>query len=381
MSRESERRRQYSALRDASPAWRLLARESAPLILSFVADLFEGAEDVAIETARLRLVSILESEGIQDSPTTARSYLNSWIDDGILREQNQRLSVTAATQSALQFVASLGSRAMTATASHLETVNEEMRRLLVALSPDDEERQRIIEQQIRDLESAKERLLRGDAPERTPAQRRELVRHVFGLAHALTQDFRYLEDEMRRHELEIHQRVLNDQETRGTVLSGVLDAEDLMRQSPAGMAFDGFYALLGDDEKSDAFRARVRRLFSLGIGEYLSAEESRYFSDMVNELLAQSERIIERRRAATESLKAYMLSGSQEEHQGRSSDQVGDGIGGDAQGCSACQLAQLAPADRAHTRNRTLQPSIASRHGDHDSCRRERYRRNRRRPR
>lgn len=309
-----DRQRQYRSLKDKNPAWSVLARDGAPLILAFLGDLFHEAAEVPIESARARLVPVLERNGNQDPAVHARLYINTWIDDGLLREQDQKLTMTAATQNALQFVEALGGRDMTVTASHLETVNEEMRRVLVTLSPDVEEQQRFIDEQIRNLESAKQRLLDGKTPERTPAQKREHVRHLFSLASGLTQDFRFLEDEMRLHEIAIHQRILDEHETRGSVLGGVLDAEDLMRQSPAGQAFEGFFALLGDDDRVTQFRSQVKRLFSLGASEYLSPDEARYLQRLDNELLEQSARVVSRRRGAIESLKAYMLSGAQEEH-------------------------------------------------------------------
>lgn len=315
MSSESRQQRYHWLREDRSP-WKLLRADNAPLILSFIGDLFESNPEIPMNRARAELEIVLKADParVGDVVIAARHYLNEWIDEGYLREQNQQLSVTAITQTALQFADSLGRREMTATASHLETVNEEMRRLLITLSPDVEERQRLLDEQISALEAAKARLRAGEIPERSPAQKREHARHVYNLAIALTQDFRYLEDEMRRHELSIHQHILDEEQNRGSVLGNVLDAEDLMRQSQAGQAFDGFYSLLGDEDRSIAFRGQIRRLIALGISEYLDADESRYLIDLVSELLKQSERVINRRRAAIESLRAYILSGAREEN-------------------------------------------------------------------
>lgn len=312
--RFEERLRRYRNLREANPAWGVLARDTGSLTLAFLADLFGDRPDVPIETARTQLVPVLEQNGHQDPVVSARLMINGWVDDGFLLEQDQKLTMTSATQMALQFVDNLNGREMTATASHLETVSEEMRRLLVTLSPDLIERERLIDEQIAALESAKRRLLEGKTPERSPVQKREHVRHLLLLVQQLTHDFRYLEDEMRQHELAIHHRILDEAETRGSVLEGVLDAEDLMRQSSAGQAFDGFYALLGDEERSAQFRSQLKRLFALGISEYLSEEEARFVQHLETELFRQSARVVKRRTNATESLKAYMLSGAHEEH-------------------------------------------------------------------
>lgn len=284
------------------------------MILAFLGDLFDGVVEVPFERARAELELIYKNDGMADPSLSARLALNDWIDAGLLRELGQKLTMTSKAETALKFVDSLDSRDMLVTESHLEAVSEEIRRLLVVLSPDVEERKRVIEEQIRELEDLKLQLTAGLVPALSYAQRRERVRHLTNQAMRLTHDFRTLEDEQRLHADSIRRRILDEQERRGAVVEGYLDAEDAMRQSPAGLAFDGFYTMLADAERSHTFRAQIKRLMKLGAGEYLSQDEARYLSDLVPELLNLSGRIIERRRIATESLKAYLTSGAQEEH-------------------------------------------------------------------
>lgn len=315
MLKVQERHRHYQWLRNDRTAWRLLGAETAPLILAFLGELFSEVSEVSIDRAKTELEIYLSKLGSGEAgpAVAARSYINQWVDANYLREQSQKLTLTSVTQTALQFVESIGRRDMMVTASHLETVNQEMGRLLVQLSPDIGERSRFLEEQIEALEKAKKRLLEGHVEELTHTQKRERVRHLYTLAVSLSQDFRLLEEEMRLHEIAIRQKVLEEQDSRGDVLVAVLDAEDLMHQSPAGQAFDGFYTLLGDDERSDAFRGQIRRLMALGISEFLSPDETRTFMDLVTHLMLQSERVIARRRSATESLRAYIQSGVQRE--------------------------------------------------------------------
>lgn len=315
MLKIEERHRRYQWLRDDRTAWRLLRADTAPLILAFLGELFVEVNEVPIDRARTELELYLSKNGSTEAEPSvaARLYINQWVDAGYLVEQHQKVTMTAVTQAALHFVESFGRRDSSVTASHLETVNQEMGRLLVELSPDIAERQRLIEEQIAALEESKTRLLEGRVQELTAAQKRERVRHLYGLATALAQDFRALEEDMRLHEAAIRQRILDENDTRGDVLTGVLDAEDVMRQSPAGLAFDGFYALLGDEERNAAFRGQIRRLMALGVSSFLSPEEARILNDLVHHLLMQSERVIARRRSAIESLRGYIQSGVQKE--------------------------------------------------------------------
>ena len=301
-------------LKERSP-WRLLRADNSPLILAFLGELFDTVSEVPVDQARTELELHLAKAGTTelDPATQARIYLNQWVDDGWLREQSQRFLLTTVTQIALQFVGGFESQDLSVSASHLETVNQEMARLLVDLSPDIAERQAMIDEQIAALERTRQQLLAGRMTELSAPQRRERVRHLYTLTSRLSQDFRRLEEEMRLHEIAIRRRILDDEENSGVVLAGVLDAEDLMRQSPAGMAFDGFYRLLGDVDRSTAFRSQIKRLMTLGIAEHLSADESRHFVDLISQLLMQSERVILRRRAATQSLRTFLLSGALDE--------------------------------------------------------------------
>lgn len=45
----------FTRLRSTHPAWRLLAADSAPLILSFLADLFAQSSEVAFSRAKVAL--------------------------------------------------------------------------------------------------------------------------------------------------------------------------------------------------------------------------------------------------------------------------------------------------------------------------------------
>lgn len=128
----------FSRLRTVHPAWRLLAADSAPLILSFLADLFAQTSEVAFSRAKVALDAELirwKESGleVQDS---AASYLRQWIASGWLREQDDVLLSTSACDVALRFARGLDRRDQSATASHLRVVQDAVRDLAIAMSPD-----------------------------------------------------------------------------------------------------------------------------------------------------------------------------------------------------------------------------------------------------
>ncbi len=89
--------------------------DKAPLILAFLSDLFDGATEVPFERARSELELVYRGEGVADPSTNARLALNNWIDDGLLREQGQKLTMTSKAELALKFVDGLDSRDMLVT--------------------------------------------------------------------------------------------------------------------------------------------------------------------------------------------------------------------------------------------------------------------------
>lgn len=309
----------FQRLRDERPAWKLLAAHSGPFMLAVMSEWFEeGNPEVSVDRARVYLESRIRDtrteEEAGDPAQTARSWLNQWVDAGYLREQNQKYIMTAATQTAMQFAVGLVHREMSATASSLENVSSAFRRLVVDLSPDIEERKALLQEQIDNLNREMAALDASGVRVLSPERKREGVRTVYGLAMRLTQDFRFLEDELRRNENTIQQRILDDEESRGGVLISVMDAEDALNGSPAGQAFNGFYDLLSNDERAEEFRAQIKRLLALGAGEFLSADESMQLMHLVRNLLSESERVLSRRGAGVDRLRAYIQSGAAVEH-------------------------------------------------------------------
>lgn len=110
----------YRRLYNESAAWKLLRAENAPYILAFIAGLF--AEEIPYGRARIMLDTEIEKSrelGIWATKTNAGTYLNQWIRSGWLREMDDLLTKTDASETALRFCQSLDERTVGTTASHL----------------------------------------------------------------------------------------------------------------------------------------------------------------------------------------------------------------------------------------------------------------------
>lgn len=186
--------------------------------MAFLDDLF-SEQEVSYTKARVALEAELpawqEAYGIQDN---ANVYLRNWIHAGWLREHDDRLTCTDAFEQALRFVHGLEQRDSSATASHLRIVQDAVRDLSVALSPNPEERLRVLENRVEELNEEIRLLKAGVVPELSSAEQRERIRGIYQLASVLTGDFRHLEDEIRLLDQTLRVQMIEPEGGRGTVL-------------------------------------------------------------------------------------------------------------------------------------------------------------------
>lgn len=300
----------FSRLRSTHPAWRLLAADSAPLILSFLGDLFAKTSEVALSRAKVALDAELirwQESGVevQDSAT---SYLRQWIASGWLREQDDILLCTSACDIALRFVKGLDRRDQSATASHLRVVQDAVRDLAIAMSPDADSRIRALEQQRQVLSREIEELRAGVVVHLSNSEQYERLREVYQLASVLTGDFRRLEDEIRLMDHDLRVKMIQADSTRGEVLMTLLRKENVLADTPGGRAFEGFFHLLADDLRTTEFREQLRGILECPVAEQLHSEERLFLSRLVRELSRESERVLLVRRRAEENLRAYVES-------------------------------------------------------------------------
>ena len=295
------------------PAWRLLRADNAPLVLAFVENLFDQSNDVIFSRARAALELELahwRKEDWFDSEKSAAAYLREWIHAGWLRELDDNLSKTDACETALRFCEGLNKRDDKATASHLRIVQDAVRDLAASLSPNPIERTVLLESRKAELQREIDDLNAGIVKELSEAEQRERIREVYQLASVLTGDFRRVEDDIRLLDQALRVEMIEADSNRGEVLQNLLQKEALLAESDAGRAFEGFFQLLCDQNRSMEFREQLRALLNRPASKHLRPDESRYLGQLVRELTRESERVFKVRRRTEESLRAFVESGA-----------------------------------------------------------------------
>lgn len=280
------------------------------MILSFLADLFAQTTEVPFSRAKVALEAELprwKDAGLEIQES-AVSYLRQWIAAGWLREQDDILLYTDSYEVALRFVKGLDRREQNTTASHLRIVQEAVRDLAIAMDPNADVRIRALQAQQQSIAREIEELSAGIVLHLSDDEQCERLREVYQLASVLTGDFRRLEDDIRKLDQSLRVQMIQADSTRGDVLVNLLTQERLLTNTDAGRAFEGFFHLLADDNRTTEFREQLRYILGRPAAERLHLEERQFLGRLVRELGRESERVLRVRRRAEESLRAYVES-------------------------------------------------------------------------
>ena len=306
----------YQRLYAEHAAWKLLRADNAPLILAFFATLFKDENDVPFSRARIMLdaeISRCRELGLWDTETPAGTYLNMWIRSGWLRELDDHLSRTDACDIAVRFCRGLVERNTGTSASHLRIVQEAVRNLSVALNPNAEERIRSLELQKAELQREIDALGAGVVIMLDESEQRERVREIYQLSAILTGDFRRVEDEIRQLDKALRIEIIEEGSTRGEVLLSLMEKEAILAKTDAGAAFEGFYQLMCDQNRTTEFRDQLRSILKTPAAEQLSSQQKQFLGHLLRELSRESDQVFQVRRRTEEGLRSYIESGAAQE--------------------------------------------------------------------
>lgn len=300
---------QYKRLAEDNATWKLLKATNANFILAFIKNLFTDENELSFGRARVVLDSELQhcrELGIWETETNASTYLNHWIKEGWLREMDDLLTKTDASDKAIRFCSGLDQRSVGTTASHLRIVQEAVRDFAVAISQNKKERLDLLEYKKTEIQQEIDALNAGVFNELTIAEQRERIQGIYQLASALTGDFRHVEDQIRELDQELRVQVIEGSNHRGKVLSSVLEKETLLAKTDAGSAFEGFFQLLCDQNRTTELRDQLRSILSKPIAKQLTNSQYQFLSQLIRELSRESDRVFQVRRRTEESLRAYI---------------------------------------------------------------------------
>lgn len=246
-------------LRDNSPAWRLLRADHAPLILSFLHQVFvtENIRSIPVAELASRLddeLYALNQRGGEPRkfPKAAKAYLDDWAapEAGWLRKyypegtDEPHADATPAVEKALQWVGSLKEREFVGTESRLNTVMDLLRQIVFGTETDPGQRIAELRRQRRQIDDQIARIEAGELDLLDASAVRDRYQQFAATARELLADFREVEENFRKLDRQLREKIAGWRGGKGGLLDDVLGSRETIAGSDQGKSFQAFYGFL-----------------------------------------------------------------------------------------------------------------------------------------
>ena len=248
-------------LRDNSPAWRLLRADHASLVLSFLHQVFVAENVRSIPAAELasRLddeLYALNERGQQNEPKRfprpAKAYLDDWAapEAGWLRKyypegtDEPHVDATPAVEKALQWVGSLKEREFVGTESRLNTIIDLLRQIVFGTETDPQQRIAELRRQRQEIDDQIARIQGGELDLLDASAVRDRYQQFSATARELFSDFRQVEENFRKLDRQLREKITGWHGGKGELLDDVLGSRETIAGSDQGKSFQAFYDFL-----------------------------------------------------------------------------------------------------------------------------------------
>ena len=247
-------------LRDNSPAWRLLRADHAPLVLSFLHRVFvaENVRSISAPSwpAAWTMSCTRSTSGRADRaeafPKPAKAYLDDWAapEAGWLRKyypegtDEPHVDATPAVEKALQWVASLKEREFVGTESRLNMIIDLLRQIVFGTETDPEQRIAELRRQRQDIDDQIARIEAGELDLLDASAVRDRYQQFSATARELLADFREVEENFRKLDRQLREKITGWHGGKGELLDDVLGSRETIAGSDQGKSFQAFYDFL-----------------------------------------------------------------------------------------------------------------------------------------
>src|SRR6516165_7709478 len=263
-------------LRANSPAWRLLRADSAPLVLSFLYRVFvaDNVRSIAATELASRLddeLYALNERSPRSFPRPARAYLDDWAspESGWLRKyyiegtDEPWFDATPAAEKALQWVRALGEREFVGTESRLNTIFDLLRQIVFGTETDPQARIAELRRQKQQIDDEIARVQAGDLIVLDSTGVRDRYQQFAATARELLADFRQVEENFRKLDRQLREKIAGWHGGKGELLDDVLGSRESIAGSDQGRSFQGFYDFLLSRSRQEELSDLLDRVHQL----------------------------------------------------------------------------------------------------------------------
>lgn len=303
-------------LLDESPAWALLRADNAPVAFGVLGARFSRQRRQVPAPELMEAVDgdldLLRDRGF-DLPQTAPNYVRTWLAGGYLvrrpgeaREELYELSDGALT--ALRFIEDLATPRTSVTESRLTTIVQRVRALNVDTDPDITRRVAALTAERDAIDARIQALTAGNLTEVDEQRSVDAATDILSLASQLPEDFARVRAELETINRSLRSKLIEEPESRGSVLDDIFRGVDLLSESDAGRSFAAFHALLLDPERTVAVDDDIDQLLSRPFARKLKDSQRLALRDLLPDMQRSSADISNVMTALGRSLRRFVQS-------------------------------------------------------------------------
>ena len=274
------------SLRRHHPAWRLLDSPHAPLVASFLQQVFVTpnvrvmAQVDLVEKLEDVLFNLRLTLGDTAFPRTAAHYLDDWAanDKGWLRKfyptgsDEAHFDLTPATEKALAWLEGLTQRSFVGTESRLLTVFDLLRQMVAGSEADPAERIRELEKRRAEIEAEIARVQDGDFDLLNDTEVKDRFQQVATTARDLLADFREVEQNFRNLDRSVRERIALWEGGKGALLESIFGERDVIADSDQGRSFRAFWDFLMSPARQEELSTLLTSAFDLAAVQTLNPD-------------------------------------------------------------------------------------------------------------
>lgn len=283
---------EITELRHRHPAWQLLRAGTAPLVLTFIGDVFVDGNSRSVPRSELvvRLDEFLHAVrpgtatgeperagGEHSDPErpryarAAREYVDQWADPAVgwLRAwyppgaDEPHYDATPAVEKALGWLRSLQPAPFVGTESRLNTVVELLRQMSFGAERDPQVRLAELHRQRRELQEQIDRVEAGHVDVLDELAQRDRYQQFTATARELLADFRQVEENFRVLDRDLREKIATWSGSKGELLDEVLGDRRGIADSDQGRSFHAFYDFLLSVARQEEFTELLGRVLQL----------------------------------------------------------------------------------------------------------------------
>ena len=289
----------------SAPSLRLLQKETAPLIVSFLYQQFKRANRIIIPAAELtdQLELLLEELNAGERglyPRPAHAYLKQWCDEDhrLLRQyyapgsDDPVFELTPDAEQAISWIEDLQKVEFVGTESRFLRIFELLEEIVGRGSQNAQVRLSQLEAQKAAIEREIASISATGAVEQlSKTQLKERFLEANDTTRRLLADFRAVEQNFRSIAADVQRAQLEQGTQKGAVVGHVLDADAALKESDQGRSFYAFWEFLRSPARQDALRDLLLAVYALpNLGDM--RDEYGLLRRLKSNLLDASEKII-----------------------------------------------------------------------------------------